>query len=92
MIRVIIGTVAVLAGFAVVERSFEVNSGPGGSCPPLPTHAAPHRGETASLRVESIADDASPEDDRPVADKRPVLSAPPCPDPVDATKSRSSGR
>lgn len=92
MIRVIISAVAVLAGFAVVERSFEVNSEPGRSCPPLQAHTAPYRGKTASLRAEPIPGKASPEDNRPVVEKRPLPAATLCPDPVDATKSRSSGR
>lgn len=92
MIRVIIGTVAVLAGFTVVERSVKATWGPAGSCPPFQAHAAPNRGEMVSLRIEPMADGASPAGDRPALEKRPVSSVPPCPEPVEAPKSGSSGR
>lgn len=84
MIRVIIGTVAVLAGFAVVERSVEATWGLAGSCPPPPSHVASYRGEPMTAN-------GSPEDPRAVAEKRPVPSVPPCPEPVEAPKPRSSG-
>jgi hypothetical protein len=50
MIRVIIGTVAVLAGFAVVERSVDARTGPVGSCTPTEVHALPPPGDTLAVR------------------------------------------
>ena len=50
MIRVIIGTVAVLAGFAVVERSVDASTGQVGSCLPTEVHALPPPGDTVALR------------------------------------------
>lgn len=88
MIRVIIGTVAVLAGFAVVERSVEATWGLAGSCPPPQSHAAAYRGEPVSYRAEP---NGSREDPQSVAEKRPAPSVPPCPEPVEAPKPRSSG-
>lgn len=92
MIRVIIGTVAVLAGFAVVEHSVEATWGLAGSCSSPQSHAAAYRGEPASFRGEPMAANGSPEDLRAVGEKRPAPSVPPCPESVEAAKSRSSGR
>ena len=91
MIRVIIGTVAVLAGFAVVERSVEATWGLAGSCPPPQSHAAAYRGEPASYRGEPMEANGPPEDPRAVGEKRPTPSVSPCPEPVEAPKPRSSG-
>ena len=50
MIRVIIGTVAVLAGFAVVERSVDASTGQAGSCTPTEVHALPPAGDPVAVR------------------------------------------
>lgn len=50
MIRVIIGTVAVLAGFAVVERSVDASTGQVGSCLPTEVYALPPPGDTVAVR------------------------------------------
>jgi len=50
MIRVIIGTVAVLAGFAVVERSVDASTGPAGSCVPTDVHALLPPQDTVAVR------------------------------------------
>ncbi len=50
MIRVIIGTVAVLAGFAVVERSVDASTGQVGSCTPTEVHALPPAGDPVAVR------------------------------------------
>lgn len=52
MIRAIVGTVAVLAGFAVLERSVDASTGPSGSCTPTQTYAMLHRGEVVPVRSE----------------------------------------
>jgi hypothetical protein len=51
MIRVIIGTVAVLAGFGVLERTVDASTGPG-SCQPTQAYALLPRGETVPVRSE----------------------------------------
>jgi hypothetical protein len=50
MIRVVIGTVAVLAGFAVVERSVDASTGQVGTCTPAEVHALPPPGDTVAVR------------------------------------------
>lgn len=50
MIRAMIGTVAVLAGFAVVERSVDASTGQAGSCTPTEVHALPPSGDTVAVR------------------------------------------
>ena len=52
MIRAMIGTVAVLAGFAVVERSVDASTGPAGSCTPTDAYALLPQGETVPVRAE----------------------------------------
>ena len=51
-IRAIIGTVAVLAGFAVLERSVDASTGQAGSCKPAQAYAVIHRGETLAVRAQ----------------------------------------
>lgn len=50
MIRAMIGTLAVLAGFAVVERSVDARTGPAGSCTPTDVHSLLPSGDTLALR------------------------------------------
>lgn len=52
MLRAIIGTVAVLAGFAVLERSVDASTGDAGSCTATQAYALLQRGETVSVRAE----------------------------------------
>ncbi|MBS0518578.1 MAG: hypothetical protein JSR90_07785 [Proteobacteria bacterium] len=52
MIRAIIGTVAVLAGFAVVETSSDASTSPGGSCKALQAYALLQPGEPVPVRAE----------------------------------------
>jgi hypothetical protein len=52
MIRAIIGTVAVLAGFAVLERSVDASTGQAGSCTPTQAYAPLQRGEAIAVRTE----------------------------------------
>ncbi len=52
MIRAIIGTVAVLAGFAVVERSSDASTGLGGSCKVTQAYALLQPGEQVPVRAE----------------------------------------
>ena len=52
MIRAIIGTVAVLAGFAVLERSVDASTGLAGACTPTQAYATLHRGEIIPVRSE----------------------------------------
>jgi hypothetical protein len=52
MIRVIVGTAAVLAGFAVLERSVDASTGQAGSCTPTEAYALMPRGETVTVRSE----------------------------------------
>lgn len=52
MIRALIGTVAVLAGFAVVERSVDARTGQAGSCTPSDAYALLPQGETVPVRAE----------------------------------------
>jgi len=52
MIRAMIGTVAVLAGFAVVERSVDASTGQAGSCTPTEAYALLPQGETAPVGAE----------------------------------------
>lgn len=50
MIRAMIGTVAVLAGFAVVERSVDASTGPPGSCGPVTVQVLLPPGDTVAVR------------------------------------------
>ena len=52
MIRIIVGTAAVLAGFAVLERSVDASTGQAGSCTPTEAYALMPRGETVTVRSE----------------------------------------
>ena len=51
MIRGIVGTVAVLAGFAVLERSVDASTGQAGSCTPTEAYALLPRGEAVPVRT-----------------------------------------
>ena len=51
MIRAIIGTVAVLAGFAVVENSVDASTGLAGSCKVTQAYALLHPGEQLPVRA-----------------------------------------
>ena len=50
MLRAIVGTVAVLAGFAVLERSVDASTGLAGACTPTAAYALLPRGEAVSVR------------------------------------------
>ncbi len=50
MIRVIIGTIAVLAGFAVVERSVDARTGQPGSCASIVVHALSPPQDSVTVR------------------------------------------
>lgn len=52
MIRAIIGTIAVLAGFAVVEQTVDASTGHAGSCTPTQAYALLPRYEAAPVRSE----------------------------------------
>lgn len=52
MIRAMIGTVAVLAGFAVVEHSVDASTGPAGSCKATQAYAVLPAGEQVVVRAE----------------------------------------
>ncbi len=52
MIRAIIGTIAVLAGFAVLERSVDASTGLAGTCTPTQAYTTLYRGETVPVRSE----------------------------------------
>jgi hypothetical protein len=52
MLRAIIGTVAVLAGFGVLERSVDASTGYAGSCTATQAYALLQRGEMAPVRAE----------------------------------------
>ena len=52
MIRAVIGTVAVLAGFAVVERSSDASTGQAGSCKITQAYALLHPGEQVPVRAQ----------------------------------------
>src|ERR1044071_1581949 len=56
MIRAIIGTVAVLAGFAVVEDSVEASTGLAGSCKWSQAYALLHPGEQLPVRALPVPD------------------------------------
>ena len=51
MIRAIIGTVAVLAGFAVLENSVDASTGLAGSCKATQAYALLHPGEQLPVRA-----------------------------------------
>ena len=51
MIRAIVGTIAVLAGFAVLERSVDASTGLSGTCTPTQAYATLHRGEIVPVRA-----------------------------------------
>jgi hypothetical protein len=52
MIRAIIGTGAVLAGFAVVENSVDASTGQAGSCKPSQAYTLLHPGEQLAVRAQ----------------------------------------
>ena len=52
MLRAIIGTVAVLAGFGVLERSVDASTGYAGSCTPTQAYGLLQRGEAVPVRIE----------------------------------------
>jgi hypothetical protein len=52
MIRAMIGTVAVLAGYAVVERSVDASTGQGDACTPTDSYTWLQPGEFVPLRAE----------------------------------------
>ncbi len=52
MLRAIIGTAAVLAGFGVLERSVDASTGHAGSCTATQAYALLQRGEVVSVRAE----------------------------------------
>ena len=52
MLRAIIGTAAVLAGFGVLERSVDASTGHAGSCTATQAYALLQRGEMVSVRAE----------------------------------------
>src|SRR5882724_1104823 len=52
MLRAIIGTVAVLAGFGVLERSVDASTGHAGSCTATQAYALLQRGEVVAVRSE----------------------------------------
>ncbi len=52
MLRAIIGTVAVLAGFGVLERSVDASTGHAGSCTATQAYALLQRGEAVPVRLE----------------------------------------
>lgn len=54
MLRAIIGTAAVLAGFAVLERSVDASTGHAGSCTPTQAYSLMHRGEGVPVRIEPL--------------------------------------
>jgi hypothetical protein len=56
MIRAIIGTVAVLAGFAVVENSVDASTGQAGSCKATQAYAMLHPGEQLPVRAMPTPD------------------------------------
>ena len=51
-IRAIIGTVAVLAGFAVLERSVDASTGQAGSCKATQAYATLHPGDRIVVRAQ----------------------------------------
>jgi hypothetical protein len=52
MLRAIIGTVAVLAGFGVLERSVDASTGHAGSCTATQAYALIQRGDLVPVRAE----------------------------------------
>ncbi len=54
MLRAIIGTAAVLAGFGVLERSVDASTGYAGSCTATQAYALFQRGETVPVRAEPM--------------------------------------
>ena len=52
MLRAIIGTAAVLAGFGVLERSVDASTGHAGSCTATQAYALLQGGETVPVRTE----------------------------------------
>ena len=51
-IRAIIGTIAVLAGFAVLERSVDASTGQAGSCKATQAYATLHPGDRIVVRAQ----------------------------------------
>jgi len=52
MLRAIVGTVAVVAGFGVIERSVDAGASSAGSCMATQAYALLERGERVSVRAE----------------------------------------
>jgi hypothetical protein len=52
MLRAIIGTTAVLAGFAVLEHSVDASTGHAGSCTPTRAYALIQHGDAVPVRIE----------------------------------------
>ena len=52
MLRAFVGTVAVVAGFGVIERSVDAGTGSAGSCMATQAYALLERGERVSVRAE----------------------------------------
>ncbi|UYN94315.1 MAG: hypothetical protein KIT25_20095 [Enhydrobacter sp.] len=57
-IRAIIGTIAVLAGFAVLERSVDASTGYAGSCQAGQAYALLHPGEAIAVRAQPTPEGA----------------------------------
>ena len=57
-IRAIIGTIAVLAGFAVLERSVDASTGQGGSCKATQAYVTLHPGERIAVRAQPTPEGA----------------------------------
>ena len=55
-IRAIIGAIAVLAGYAVLEQSVDASTGQAGSCKSVQAYALLHRGETLAVRSQPAPD------------------------------------
>ena len=51
-IRAIIGAIAVLAGYAVLEQSVDASTGQAGSCKSVQAYALLHRGESLAVRAQ----------------------------------------
>ncbi len=59
MLRAIIGTVAVLAGFGVLERSVDASTGHAGSCTATQAYALLQPGEAVPVRLEPTLESAA---------------------------------
>ena len=58
MLRAIIGTAAVLAGFGVLERSVDASTGHAGSCTATQAYALIQHGDTVPVRAEPTLEGA----------------------------------